>query len=762
MKLKDERIINYLKQKLEPRGTNIEKFLSPSADDLRDAKKLKNIDLAVSKIQNAINEKKKILIYGDYDCDGISASTILYLFLKSKGANANVFIPNRFEYGYGMSVDAIEEILSDYAPELIVTVDLGITAVEEVEILKQEGIDVVITDHHIPLDEIPDTIVVDPKLESDYGFDGLCGAGVAFKLVEAMAGRTEAMKYIDICAIATVGDIVPLVDENRAIVRLGLDKILSGNCLKSITFLLKKLDITNVTSTDISFKVVPRLNASGRMDNAIKVFEFLIEEDDALLEEKYQDIEADNTARLAFIDKGNKIIEKCLENYDLSLPSIVISGDFHEGIIGILASRVCHEYCKPTIIFTKTESGTLKGSGRSIESIDLHKTISSMTDMLENFGGHKMAIGVEIDENILSEFKDKLNSKLSEEFTEDDFVINNDKFDIEITDADLNENFYKELSLLEPFGCENEKPVLVLKQSKMTAERLSDKAFKHYHLFTQKHNSLTAFNFYKFIPLIQSECEKNILVDLSVNTYKQKSTLSAVARGIILKDNITLENNNENDYLSALYNKYYSIFDFNNKENYHLSNNIAEIVKNKFNDSKFGTLVICTNQDDINLIKSLNLQEYYSSVVHKNGQNTVLVSPAGIYNLDSAKGYKNIIFLHKYFEDEHLFFSQSHEVFESDKTTKFNGTAIAKDRNTFVKIYKLITSYGALKANDEIDFAKRLALRDGSSSECQILFCLIVFMELNFIEFDEVLNTFKVLKAKKMELSSSLFYSEVN
>lgn len=762
MKLKDERLISYLKKKFEGKNIDIENFLSPSESDLRDAKLLKNIDNAVNKIKNAISENKKILIYGDYDCDGICASTILYLYLKSQNANVDVFIPNRFEYGYGISVDAIDEIISDYSPELIVTVDLGITAVEEVEILKQEGIDVVITDHHIPLDEIPDTIVVDPKLESDYGFDALCGAGVAFKLVEALSSREEALKYVDICAIATVGDIVPLIDENRAIVTIGLDKIHKNDCLKSISFLLKKLDIANVNSTDISFKIVPRLNACGRMDNAIKVFDFLIETDDALLEEKYEDIESDNTARLAFIDKGNKIIEKGLSEYNTNEPSIIVKGDFHEGIIGILASRVCHEYGKPTIIFTKTEDGTYKGSGRSIESVDLHKTISTMTDMLENFGGHKMAVGVEIDADIFDEFKARLNEKLKEEFSESDFVCNNEKVDITITDDDLNENFYKELSLLEPFGCENEKPVLAIEQEKMVVERLSDKAFKHYHLFTKKQNSLTAFNFYKFIPIIESTCKKQILIDLSINTYKQKSSLSSIARGIILGNKISLENNDKVDLLSSLYNLYYSLFDFNNKDNYHISNDLAKVIQEKFSESEFGSLVVCSNNSDLEIVKKLNLQKYYSAKTHSNGQNTVLISPVGVYKLDDVKSYKNIIFLHKHFENEHLFYSQKLNVYESEKIDKFDKNLLSEDREIFVKVYKLISNFIGLKANDEIDFARRISLKDGSLNECQILYSLIVFMELNFVEFDEILNSFKMLKAKKMELTSSLFYKEVN
>ena len=407
MKVLDERILKYIERKFEDdKNFDIEKYLNPSLAELRDAKLLKNIDLAVDKIKTAISENKKILVYGDYDSDGICATTILYLHLKSLGAQVDVFIPNRFDNGYGISVEAIEIVLDEFQPDLIVTVDLGITAVEEVEIIKQEGVDIIITDHHLPLDEVPDCILIDPTYDNkDYGFDGLCGAGVAYKLVEAMSGREVANKYLDIVAIATVGDIVPLVDENRPIAKFGIEKINKGECLKSLTFIKEKLEIEKLSSTDISFKIVPRLNSSGRMDNALKVFNFLIQTEKQALEECYAEIENDNNLRLATIDKSNKLVEKLLKNNNFDEPSILLNGDFHEGTVGIVASKIVSDFNKPTIIFAKTENGTLKGSGRSIESIDLHKIISTMADSLINFGGHKMAVGLEIEEDILKNLK---------------------------------------------------------------------------------------------------------------------------------------------------------------------------------------------------------------------------------------------------------------------------------------------------------------------------------------------------------------------
>lgn len=759
MKLEDKRIIEFIKNKNKDNNFDLDRFLNPSELDFRDANKLKNIDKAVQKIKQAISEHKKILVYGDYDSDGICASTILYLHFKSLGADVNVYIPNRFENGYGIGVEAIEEIQAYYMPDLIVTVDLGITAIEEVEILKQEGIDIVITDHHIPLPEIPDCIVVDPKLESDYGFDALCGAGVAMKLVEAMSGRAEANKYLDISAIATVGDIVPLVDENRAIAKLGIDKINRGECLKSISFVLKKLEFEKVNSTDICFKIVPRLNACGRMDNAIKVFEFLTETNEKLLEEKYNEIESDNTLRLACIDKCNKIINKCLENYDREEPAVLIKGDFHEGIVGILASRICHEFNKPAIIFAKTEDGTLKGSGRSIEKIDLHKIISTMADSLVNFGGHKMAVGVEIEEDFFDEFKKILNEKILEEANQSDFLIKQSAYDIEITENDLSESFFNQLTLLEPFGCENEKPVLALKQNAVIVEPMSEKVFKHYRCFTINNIPLVSFGFYKYAELAKTNSEKLFIVDLTENIFRGKSKLSCYERSLEII-NPDFSGFEEIDYLSSLYNLYYSVMDFNKLENYHLEDSLEKIIQEKFAESEYGTMVVASTNADLEMVKGLKLEKYISAVPQKNSQNVVVANPKQIYELTDIVGYKNIIFLHKNFDNEHLYFSQKTNIYEKKNINKtaFN---ISKDRAVFASVYKLICNFSALKANDVIDLAQKLSLKGAGLSARQILFCMIVFMELNFIEFDETLNQMTILKSKKMELSASKFYNSL-
>ncbi len=763
MKLTDERIIKFLDKRLIDKGISREEFLNPSLSGLRDANNLKDMSFAVQKIREAIKNNKKILIFGDYDSDGICSSAMLYLYFKSIGVKVDVFIPNRFENGYGISVEAIDEIEFEYAPDLVITVDLGITAVEEVEILKQENIDVIITDHHIPLSELPDTVVVDPKVDPEgmYGFDGLCGAGVALKLIEALAGREEALKYLDICAIATVGDIVPLIDENRIIAKFGIDKINSGDCLPSLSFIKEKCDIDKLTSTDISFKIVPKINSCGRMSSAIKAFSFLVETDPKQLEIKYAEIETDNMLRLSSIETGNKEISKILEKFDQSEPSILIKGNFHEGIIGILSSRVCHDYSKPVIIFTTDENGYLKGSGRSTESVNIHEIIVSLSGLLENFGGHKMACGLTISPENFDEFKAKFNEKLLEQIKTKEEISNEFQYDIEINDDDINLNFIGQLELLEPYGCENEKPILAIKQGKMTAEPVSDKAFKHYRLSTKKNNSIICFNGYKDMLAARSVAEKLLTIDLGTSTYKGRENINVVLKNLKLIY-ANFDGLEKQKLLSAIMNKYYSIFDFNKRENYHLEDDLYAVSAQKFNENSQGTIVVATSSEDLeNLEKhGIDTKKYVAFEPEKNGKNIIVCSGRGVYRLSDAKGYKNIIFLNRVFDDEHLYFSQKLETYEN-KTIFNQKLELSGDREIFIKVYKLITEFSEIKANDELELAEKLSLKDRSVSAPQILFCMLVFMELNFIEFDEILCNMKLLNSKKMELSSSKLFKEV-
>ena len=309
----DERIIKVLEKRGISGAKGIEEYLSPFISFLRDPYLLSGMSAAVKRIQEAISNKETVVIYGDYDTDGVSAAAILYRFFKSKGIDSHVFIPNRFEDGYGLSEDTITYITENLFPDLLITVDCGITASKEAIQLSELGVDVIITDHHIPSGEIPEAIaVVDPKLcPNEYGFDGLCGAGVALKVVQALGA--DPSEYVDIAGIATIGDIVPLVDENRVLAFLGLQKINAEQCCTGL-LALKNLSCQSqkMTSQEASFKIIPRLNATGRMRDSMLSFKLLTTDDASEAEQIAKEIDEINTERMDAITSSVDAIHEKL------------------------------------------------------------------------------------------------------------------------------------------------------------------------------------------------------------------------------------------------------------------------------------------------------------------------------------------------------------------------------------------------------------------------------------------------------------------
>ena len=346
----------------------INTFLNPSLNDLHDPFLLDDMRAVVDKLKYYINNKKKILVFGDYDVDGISASYILLDYFKSKGVNVDVFLPNRYIDGYGLTIDAIDKICSGFAPDLIITVDCGISCWKEVEYIKQKNVDVIITDHHDCPEKLPDCLVIDAKKPNQkYPFKELCGTGVAFKLVEAMENREYAKKYLPVTAIATVADIVPLLDENRAIVKYGLERPMNEFPL-GIVMLAKELKLSKqITSQEVSFKLAPKINAAGRMGDAMHSLKLYLEKDRTVLQKLITQLLEYNTERqdicnLVYADCVAELKKINLANYKV----IVLAKDnWNIGILGIVAARIAEEYKRPTFLLG-AEGNLLKGSCRSV------------------------------------------------------------------------------------------------------------------------------------------------------------------------------------------------------------------------------------------------------------------------------------------------------------------------------------------------------------------------------------------------------------
>lgn len=489
----------------------INSYINPVYKYLHSPKTMKDVVIAVDIIKRKIQENKKIRIIGDYDVDGIISVFILYTALKKCGANVDYEIPDRIKDGYGIN-ENIVKVAYDEGVDTIITCDNGISAIDQIQYAKDLGLTVIVTDHHdVPfieedgvrtfLSSQADAIINPKQIECEYKFKSICGAGVAFKLMEALyeeigMDKEECYKLIEFVAIATVCDVVDLIDENRIFVKNGLEML---NNSKNIGInALKKacgLEDKEITAYHLGFVIGPCLNASGRLDSAKKGLELLLMEDDEEAKNLAQEIVDLNDARKNMtkegVDRAINIIDSTDINNDKIL--VVYIPDIHESLAGIVAGRVKEKYNKPTIILTKSEEG-VKGSARSIEEYNMFEGLLACKELLDKFGGHPMAAGLSLQEDKVDELRIALNNKC--ELTDEDLT-RKIMIDSSLPLEYLNLHLIEELNVLEPFGKGNSKPVFGVRDSKITKAMLlgKDKNVLKLKLLTNNNITIDAMIF---------------------------------------------------------------------------------------------------------------------------------------------------------------------------------------------------------------------------------------------------------------------------
>ena len=479
------------------RGIKTEKeikiFLEPTRNDFYDAFLLPDMEKAVDRIIKAINNKEKVIIYGDYDVDGITSVTVLKKFLKERGLDVGFYIPNRIEEGYGLNKKAIEKII-EQAYTLIITVDCGISGIEEIEECSKIGIDTIVTDHHEQGDILPNAYaVIDAKRKDNkYPFRDLAGVGIVFKLIQAISIKLnlddkEYLKYLDIVAVGTISDIVPLIDENRVIAKLGL-KLIEVTKNVGLRELIISSNYKKINSNTISFGIAPRINACGRMgyqEEALKLFltENIIEAKEITKKLNKYNLERQEKEGNIFKQAIEKLKLEKIENMD-----VIVLGDdnWYHGVIGIVASKLTEAFFKPTILVC-FEDNQGKGSGRSIPNFDLYEALKYCSDYLEKFGGHEMAVGLTIKKENFEKFKAKFEEIAKQNNVSQ--IIPKLKIDAEISKNDLRLETVDELKKLEPFGEKNEKPYFIYKGLKINSIRALSEG-KHLKLSLRDGNQL--------------------------------------------------------------------------------------------------------------------------------------------------------------------------------------------------------------------------------------------------------------------------------
>jgi len=502
---------------------------------------MKGMALAVKRIIEAIKAKEQITIYGDYDCDGIGGTALLVDSLNKLGAKVNYCIPSRLVDGYGLSEDLLDKVIKE-GSELIITVDCGVTGKTQVEHVKSKGVGIIVIDHHLPDEKrFPDCIVVNPKQEGcNYPFKELCGCAVAFKVVTSLVKTLEAptlmlAELIDIVTLATIADVVPLVGENRSLVKYGLKRIRNGQIRVGIQQLISNttVDRTKISSYDIGFKITPQINAIGRLSSAERAVRLLLTTDFEETKLLANTLTALNTSRQELqADQLNAAISLVEEGASVNL---IYLDEAHEGIIGIIAGRIRELTMRPTFIFTGAENGLIKSSARSVENIQLYnEVVYSGADLIcESFGGHGGSCGLSVLPENFEELKRRLVSAF-DKFSDEDF--RKTKFPpIEITLDEITLDNINSLKMLEPYGKDNPQPqfkivtdgiveLRVLGKGKDTGKiQLSFTNKVDIMIFKSEESYLKSY-------FADTTCAYEFTGTLGINTYMDKTTCQLIAK----------------------------------------------------------------------------------------------------------------------------------------------------------------------------------------------------------------------------------------
>ncbi len=732
----------------------IKAFLNPTKNLFFDPFLLKGMKETVRRLNQAIENNEKVVIYGDYDADGICASAILALFLSGEGLDVLVHIPNRIGEGYGLNIESLERIIEEHLPDLIMTCDCGISGANEVEFALDLGVDVIVTDHHEISGKIPECVVVNPKQpDCNYPYDMLCGAGVALKVVQAMRGVDKMLEYAHLACVATIADLVPLVSENRLIVQFGLVKLNEKKNL-GLAVLFDSLGLENITSGDIAYKIAPRINAAGRMGDAYRAFELLTSTDISRVKNIVAEIESDNARRKTLCNEmydealGDLAFEDLVNNRAviLSHPS------WEKGITGIVAARLAGDYNRPSFIMVRSGEN-YKGTCRSVDGINIHELLTHCKDLLIEFGGHAQAAGFSIMPENIPAFKQSVYEYLSN--FSNDYFLPKVQYDMQIKTEDVTYDFVQSLEKLEPTGNGNAKPLFRIDTDSL---RISPCKNNNAHISVTFDNGLQifAFNYSHLAYQLMASGEKSIITELQPSNFGGKQVKGimrcCVPQTLYINDGMT-------DGFD------YSLLKFLPKSNPVYAKCDEETLKNAVS-TLYGTLIIASNKTDYNAFVSKYGEPMFNEFRYATTRNNftrVIVAPVIDNENFCFANYDNIIFLSAPINEGVISYLNS--------VTKakilvvgdiVEGYDLSVDREVFGKYFELIRKNRTQSAGNLIGFFKHLKQTDDTILLNQFLFCVQVFEELNFIKVSDNPFSISFVSGERKDLSSSKIYSFIS
>jgi single-stranded-DNA-specific exonuclease len=532
----------------------VQQFLNPSLRNLHDPFLYPDMTKAISRLNQALGNKERIMMYGDYDVDGTTAVALVYKFLEQNtwSSNLDYYIPDRYDEGYGISDKGIE-YARDTGVTLIIALDCGIKAIEKIAYAKSLGIDFIICDHHKPDEVLPDAVaILDAKrIDSQYPYEDLSGCGVGFKFMQAFA-LSNGIEFsrlrllLDLVAVSIASDIVPITGENRVMASYGL-KQLNYNPSKGLKGIIDICGLIgkDISISDIVFKIGPRINASGRMMNGKEAVDLLLSKNFETAKEKSENIDQYNDDRRE-LDK--KITEEAYAvidgnpQYANDKILVVYNSEWHKGVIGIVASRLTEKYYKPAIVLTES-NGYLSGSARSVTGFDIYKAIESCKDILVNFGGHTFAAGITLEENKLDLFKSRL-QVFANEFMEEEQMIQTLDIDVSLKFNEIDFKLLNDLKRMNPYGPDNPKPVFCSFGVKDSGtSKLVGKELEHIKLdltddSTEEVMSAIAFGMHQHSDYIKSGKPFDICYTIEENTYNNKISIQLLIKDIRISESI--------------------------------------------------------------------------------------------------------------------------------------------------------------------------------------------------------------------------------
>ena len=749
--------------------TDIQQFLNPNINQLNDPFLFENMQKVVDRIRLAVAKKEKVLIFGDYDVDGVTSSYVLLDYFSTLGLKPDTFLPNRYTDGYGLTMDTANKVLVDYNPNLIITVDCGICCAKEIEYIKSKGVDVIVTDHHECAEFLPDCLIIDAKRPNEpYPFKELCGAGVALKLVEAMENRDYIKKYMPVVALATVSDIVPLLDENRAIVKLGLDRPLTDFPL-GINLLAKEMKITDkLSSQEVSFKLAPKINAAGRMGDANHSLQLYVEKNKTVLQKMIAQLLDYNLNRQEFCNVAYADCVKELKKMNLANSKVIVlsSEKWNIGILGIVAARIVEEYNRPTFLLGK-EGEFYKGSCRSIAGMNVHAILTKMGSIMTSFGGHIMAAGMTIEAGKIDLFKETLNKTVMEMYP-DEFFVPYYEYDLDVKLNEITSDYISDFDKLQPFGCQNPAPLFNLKFDKSTTTPMKNNAN---HLTIQLPNiTLLSFNSASYFNAISQSSQKSAIIEMQVDSYRGAFSNKGIVKHIKLDSvpNVGMERVG-GEYIKQLafdnggkkpFFKMYDKYDLN-------------LVLKEFNHSSYGSLIVAnTLQSYREFVENNEFDKCvvcheYLNISNVNGYNTICLCPS--LNNDFSN-YNQIILLDGVLDESYIAYFNAHSsatVYIPQKTpfiyAPFRSVDIS--RKVFGEYFHLFKKMAKanLVAFDDYNYFNKLKRIEKSINYVQFIACLETFKELKILETNEEIGNYyiRLVSTNPTVLTNSHFYNKL-